>query len=462
MPAERQVQPKAYNLGLLTGGMNTALPPSMLGETEAQLIKNYEYDHGRLRTRGGYGQAVIALSGDTIESFFYDKNTGAFIIFGATPATETDFANVYIAYLNGTPTNLGKLTGRERPCCVRFGANIIIASGGKLQYYSFTTNTLTTVDSSLLFDNIFIRDMRLYASQRGDDKIYCSSTGDATSSEAWTEDTNIESQMQWVEVGGLDGGDIITMLPLAGDLIIFKTSGKVYRLSGHSTADFAIDEIGNLSHAEDYQKSFGTVGSTIMFITDVGMRNLATVQEYGNFTTNETCYKINKNISATINKPKLWNLLTKRQAIIMPDSTNAKLVFVYQYDADMAYELEFAENIMDMAETSYGIAIAVGSGIYKWSFDYVKDNAADINAQIISRQFITPGKFITRFFDIFLESSATDGTLKIRCGPKSFNYSVVDKHRIKNFYSDLRTFEVETNSTAQHLVNNFILYAVEI
>ena len=36
MPAERQPQSKAFNLGILTGGMNTALPPNLIADTDAQ------------------------------------------------------------------------------------------------------------------------------------------------------------------------------------------------------------------------------------------------------------------------------------------------------------------------------------------------------------------------------------------------------------------------------------------
>lgn len=460
MPAERQPQSKAFNLGILTGGMNTALPPNLIADTEAQLIRNYEYDHGRLRTRGGYGSALITLDGDTIESFFYDKNTEAYILFGATPTVTTDTAKVYVAYVGGTVTNVGKLTGREIPCCVRFGANIIIASGGKLQYYSFTANTLTTISAGYLFDNIFVRDSRLLASQRGDDKMYCSSTGDATSSQAWVEDTNVASQMQWFEIGQLDGGDIITVLPLAGDLIVFKTSGRVYRISGHCP-DYSVDEIGTDSHAVDYKRAFAVVGASILFVTDLGIRALETIQEYGNFSANETCYKINKNISSKIYNPKIWNLLTKRQAVTCPDSTNTKLMYVYQYDSDMAYELEFAGSINDMSETDNGVMLAIGASLYRWNFASSTDNGTAINSQIISKQYITPGRIITRYFDIFLETSATTGTMNIRCGPKSFNYSVIDKHRIKHFYGDLRAFEVEINCTVPHYINNFILYGIE-
>ena len=145
MPIERQEQLTAINFSDYSGGMNVAQPPEQIAENEAELIVNYEYDYNRLRTRGGTSAPLVTLTDTaTLESFFYDAATEAYILFGS--GTEEEPGNVYITYLNDEPKLLGTLTGGERPVCCKFDNCIYIASGGKLQYFDY--ETLTTITSS--------------------------------------------------------------------------------------------------------------------------------------------------------------------------------------------------------------------------------------------------------------------------------------------------------------------------
>ena len=152
MPLERSGSLTAINFSDFTGGINTAQPAAHIAENEAQYIENYEYDYNRLRTRGGLSAPVITLEGDTIESFFYDQATGGFLIFGA-PSAEGK-AKIYFADASGV-IEVGTLAGYERPVCCKFGGDVFIASGGKLQVYDY--EKLTTIEGSYLCDNVFER-----------------------------------------------------------------------------------------------------------------------------------------------------------------------------------------------------------------------------------------------------------------------------------------------------------------
>lgn len=323
MPIEREQQMTAYNFSDFSGGMNTAQPPEQIADNEAELIMNYEYDYNRLRTRGGTSAPLVSVD-DSIKSFYYDAATEAYLLFGA--GTDKVKGNIYLTYIGEPATLVGQITGNERPVCCKFDGCIYIASGDKLQYFDY--EQLFTVESSKLCDNVFERLGRLVTTHRGDDNLYYSATGDAKSKDAWTDNSNDDSSSKWLEVGYKDDGDIITCKPMANDLLVFKTNGRIYSVSGEYPA-WNVSQVGEKSYAEDIQKSIEIVGDSVAFITRNGIRSVDTVQTYGNFTMNEIGYKFNKSLTANISNPMCWNAVSKRQLIIRPSSSNKKLLFIY-------------------------------------------------------------------------------------------------------------------------------------
>ena len=121
MPVEKNANYTALNFSSFTGGMNTAMPPEQIAENEAQYIENYEYDFNRLRTRGGLSAPVITINNDVISSFYYDRATDSYLIFGA--AGEEATAKIYHADVNSVK-EIGSLTGKKRPVCCKFGGGI--------------------------------------------------------------------------------------------------------------------------------------------------------------------------------------------------------------------------------------------------------------------------------------------------------------------------------------------------
>lgn len=460
MPIEREQQSVSCSLSNLTGGMNASVPENMIADNEAVLIKNYMFEQGVLRTRDGYSAPLVDV-GEPIDKIWYDLSTEGFFIIGKAPANAEDTANVYYGYIDKEPVKIGKLTGRERPVCHKFADKIIIASGGKLQYYDYQ-NPLVTIEGSFLSDNLWVQDSRLGTSKRGDDTFHYSSTGDCTSEEAWKEDTNMISQAQWYQIGACDGGDIITVLPLAGDLIVFKTNDRGYRISG-TVPELSSDAILSDTHAEDDREAFALMGSTIVFATDLGLRSLQTTTTYGNFDTAEVAYKINRLLQESCNKPKVWNMLTRRQLWIRPNEADKYTFYIYQYDTGAAYKYVFHDEINDAVETSNGIILATNDGLRRMSSEYTKDGDAYFISKITSKMFITPNKIITRYFDIFVENrlGLDGGDIGVQVADRSCLYSLSSKRRIKHFYTSLRALSIEVWSMSPHVIKNFTLYGVD-
>lgn len=467
MPRERQAQIKAYQFSNLTGGMNTALPPNLIGENDAQLLQNYEFDKGRLRTRGGLSAPIVTLANDTIEYFFYDRTTKYIFLFGDL---NNGKRKIYICNFTDltTPLYLGETTGEYRPCYCKFGYDVLIATGGKLQQVVYgadgeTVATLNEIESSFLSDQCFQRDGRLATTIRGDDILHYSSVGDCTSSEAWTEDTNMISQAQWFEVGYKDDGDIVGIFPIASDLAGLKSNGRAYQISGQCP-DLTIPPIDVETNVENWRDSIKQVGSELMFVTKQGLKTLTTTATYGNFEALETAYKINKSISQSVDRPTIWNIIPKRQAIIRPDINDKKLLYVYQYDIGAAYTFKFDVDINDIDYVDDYCIVAVGNTLRKWSYDYGDDDGTPIESKIISRQFVTPYKFITKYFDTYFEPVNQDdeSEVKISIVNRNFKMKLNDKRRIKHFYTDTRGFEVVIEANAPHYINNLVLYLTEV
>lgn len=453
MPIEREQQMTAYSFSDFSGGMNTAQPPEQIADNEAELIMNYEYDYNRLRTRGGTSTPLVSV-GDSIKSFYYDAATEAYLLFSA--GTDKAKGNIYLAYIGEPATLVGQLTGNERPVCCKFDGCIYIASGDKLQYFDY--EQLFTVESSKLCDNVFERLGRLVTSHRGDDNLYYSATGDAKSKDAWTDNSNDDSSSKWLEVGYKDDGDIITCKPMANDLLVFKTNGRIYSVSGEYPA-WNVSQVGEKSYAEDIQKSIEIVGDSVAFITRNGIRSVDTVQTYGNFTMNEIGYKFNKSLTANISNPMCWNAVSKRQLIIRPSSSNKKLLFIYQYNMMAGYELEFPFDIDDMAETSNGIIILSGNALYRWSFEYSTDNGQPIKTKLVTRRLTTAVAFYTRKYDIQIEGDVS-GVVNLTAGKQSWKHLLKKPRRLKYLYDTLNSLQLTLSSESQHTITTIVLYTV--
>lgn len=453
MPIEREQQMSAYSFSDFSGGMNTAQPPEQIADNEAELIMNYEYDYNRLRTRGGTSVPLVSVD-DSIKSFYYDAATEAYLLFGA--GTDKVKGNIYLAYIGEPATLVGQLTGNERPVCCKFDGCIYIASGDKLQYFDY--EQLFIVESSKLCDNVFERFGRLVTTHRGDDNLYYSATGDAKSKDAWTDNSNDDSSSKWLEVGYKDDGDIITCKPMANDLLVFKTNGRIYSVSGEYPA-WNVSQVGEKSYAEDIQKSIEIVGDSVAFITRNGIRSVDTVQTYGNFTMNEIGYKFNKSLTANISNPMCWNAVSKRQLIIRPSSSNKKLLFIYQYNMMAGYELEFPFDIEDMAETSNGIIILSGNALYRWSFEYSTDNGQPIKTKLVTRRLTTAVAFYTRKYDIQIEGDVS-GVVNLTAGKQSWKHLLKKPRRLKYLYDTLNSLQLTLSSESQHTITTIVLYTV--
>ena len=207
------------------------------------------------------------------------------------------------------------------------------------------------------------------------------------------------------------------------------------------------------------QRSIEIVGNSVAFITANGIRSVDTVQTYGNFTMNEIGYKFNKLLTEVVYKPMCWNIVSKRQLVIIPDARNRQKVFIYQYNMDAGFELEFPFAVDDVAETSNGVILLSGNSLYRWSFDLKTDNGKPIETKLITRKVTTEVAFYTRKYNITIEGDA-GGVVNLTAGKQSWKHHLKKSHKIKYLYDTLSELQLTLTSNSQHTITTIILYSV--
>ena len=452
---EKNGQLHAIEFSDFTGGINSSVAPQQLAENECLQIKNFEYDKNVLVTRGGLS-APLSTYEENIKALFYDESTNMFLV------VQSD-KKLYLDNLTDTPTLAGTLTGNSQPCFCRFDGKIFIASGGKLQYFNYTGSTLTTIAASKLCDFVFERFGRLVVTHTGDDNLYYSAVGDPYET-GWTENSNVDSSAKFLEIGYKDDGDIQKVLPISGDIAIFKTNGRIYTLSGEYP-NWTVQMVGEHSDTVAAQ-GISDLGSTIAFMTSSGLKSLEAVQVYGNFSVNtEFARKFNKSlVSGRVYNPRLYNIYRKRQLLICPDTSNdagKQKLYCFQYDIGACIYFEFALPIADMADTKDNVIIASGKSLYRWSKNYENDNGTAIEQFIETREFASSRRFYTRMVDVGIRGTSLQ-PIYLNWADKKLRYLLGDKRKNKNVFSVCRQDTLKISTQARITVDYIKFYASEV
>lgn len=435
-----------------TGGMASHAPATSLQDNEYQLIRNFEFNFNKLVTRGGLSTPLVLFPAN-IKAVHYIESTGECLVVLANK-------DVYFVTSNYVASKVGAIAGSKKPVFCDYDGNVFIASGNKLQYYDSNKKTVSTIEASFNCDTEIARFGRLVTTVAGDDIARYSAVGDPYET-GWEENTNDDSSYKWTEIGYKSNSDIVGMLPIASDLAVFKNDGSVFTIS-NEYPNWTISQIAEHTDVIN-PESIVVVGSDIAFMTHLGLKTLTTTAMYGNFTTNELARKINRSVAKKIAEPMLFNLIRKRQLIIVPDTSSdeaRKSCFCYQYDIGAGVKLDFAYPIYDMQDTPNGTIIASGTALYMWNFDYATDNGTPIEQEIISKKYATSKRLYTRMMDIGVDGE-TGKPLTMKWANKTVKYKIPDKRRMIHVFSVCRESEFSLHTTAKISLEYIKLYIFE-
>ena len=249
-----------------SGGLNTSATRDGIAENQLAIATNVEVDHttGKLKTVAG---TITVRKSEDIFAAVYDNINKKLLLVKQNK-------NVYALdlktkELSGT---LGTLAGGLYPMATSWEDGVLIASGGKLQYYN--GEKLKTIDNSPTATSVYIRAGRVLVSD--DTSVHFSGVGDE---ENWADDTDDASSSKFVEAGYKDGGKLLAMVNLSSDVLLIKDNHRVYRLSGEFP-NWAMTEVSRNIEVSG-RRSICTVADSVYVLGRNELQVLQTTADYG-------------------------------------------------------------------------------------------------------------------------------------------------------------------------------------
>ena len=310
-----------------SGGINLADNPSLLQNNQLLSANNFQYTPtgGRLETRDGM-KIAVRTDGPypplSSASYLLDVSGGKVL-----------YANNGRLY-NDTPSGgvsagpIELLSTSFPPVSVRWGdpdVGTLIASGGKLQF--FLDGVLSEIVDSP--DCSFVSRLggRVVIAGSTGSRVYFSGLGDH---ENWDieSDTWTDLDALWIDIGYKSAGNINAITKVNKDLVIFKTDGVVYRLTG-DYPDWKVFEVGHGVRNISSQTATQLANDVVFLDESFGIYLVSSVNEFGDIRMVEFGREINSELLKDLGTgAAIWNLPGRAELWIKPDS-GKKFVYVY-------------------------------------------------------------------------------------------------------------------------------------
>ncbi|KGF47529.1 hypothetical protein HMPREF0872_03755 [Veillonella montpellierensis DNF00314] len=395
---------KTIELYDLTGGMNLATSPEFIKDNEVVELTNMEFDieGNKLRTRRGLGSPLYSFD-SPIDYIYNDYELNDYFIFLRNK-------KIYRYEFGKTPIYIGSLNGiTTKPSCSKWGGNLLIASGSKLQEYNY--QSVREITNSPDCDIVFTRSGRVVVAKTGSDLLIYSAVGDADS---WDINSNDESARKDVNIGYKDGGDIVAVAELASDLLVFKSNGLIYDVQ-NEPEDWSITLLGNNS---DFITRYAcrNINSDIVFLSTRGLKSLQSSQIYANFQTKDIGTNINPDLKKKVDNPFISDLRRTKQMVV--SGYSRRELFVLHYGLKAFVRWVFPYDITSVCENQYHVLVSGNDGntghLFELSFNNTTDNGNKISQLIKSKELRDTHKLnaYRTYIDVEAEQNGT-GTIKI-------------------------------------------------
>lgn len=434
-----------------SGGINVMTTGDLIAQNEMQTCQNFWFlgTQKSLQPRGGISSALAALEATAL-SVYYDNDSNTFLAFDVN-------GGVYHVDSTGKfATKVGSLTGKKKPCCAKFKDVIWIASGGKLQFYDYTDNSLSTVMDGPDCDIVFQRFARLCVAMSGTDRVQYSATGDGTD---WTQDDNDLSKSQWVDIGYGDSGDIIAVAPLSTDLMIIKSNGMIYQLTGDAdVASWAVYRVASETDPTGRQAAV-PVGNDVVFTSLSGLKTLSTTMDYGNIATGDIGQKFNLLVTQSQYDPQIRNLRRRKLLLIRPTEDKSYWI-AYNYAIGAATTLHFPMQVVDIVETEDRLVVAAGSNLYEIKDENTTDDGAAIEYLIRLRDTVSTEKIIVRSIDTDTTADQS-GTVHVQVDNVSLDMPTNSRRKVRCNHTTPK-MEISLSGSSPFLLKHVLVEVADL
>lgn len=360
-----------------TGGLNTTEAPESIEVNELAKSINVEISQGQLRTVAGTAKLFQDTSKD-FDCLIYDSIGDIFLL--------TDTSRKVYSLTRDTYTlkALGTLTGASDVQYAAWEDGVIIASGGKLQYYhGGTLETLT--NSPSVCHGVFIKDGRVWTYYS--DELHTSAIGDETS---WTNDSNDSSSAQWLQIGYKDGGYITGVCSLSSDVLVFKSNHHAYHLAG-SFPDWTLSEIGRQIDCKDYNDCVALANASLI-LGKTSVQAVSTTDAYGDMRAQEVSSKVAQNI-ANMGAIRLRYLPSLNQVWFV--NSDKKFMFL-DLNNNGFFQRQYTTALTDCVEVSGGIYLCKNHGVYMLNASHMTDDGEYLQWVFQTKTLVANNSFLTK------------------------------------------------------------------
>lgn len=381
-----------------SGGLNTSVSVDGIANNQLAVATNVEVDHttGKLKTVAGT-RVLRGIS--NIFAAMYDAINKTLLV------VKRD-KTVYTFDLEHKVSNspLGILSGDLYPISASWEDGLLIASGGKLQYYN--GENLITLENSPTSTSVFARTGRILVSD--DTNLYYSSIGDE---ETWLSDTNDESSGLFVEAGYKDGGKLLTMVNLSSDVLMIKDNRRVYRLMG----DYPNWQMAEVSRNVDVsgRLSVCAVADSVFILGRSNVYNIGLTEAYGDMVPQSVASLIPNEIQNLPEGALLRYVPSLGQIWAIKDT----VALVFDLVTNSWYKRQFNSKVIDVIPVGNDVLIIKGDCVSVLDANSFYDADRPLSWRIQCRRLISHYDYflkqVTVSFSPFSMIFAEDGQFRV-------------------------------------------------
>lgn len=369
-------QQRSILKGDFTGGLNTSMSAEDIAENQLADVLNMEVDHdsAKLRTVAG---TVDILRTPEIYAAIYDLINGVILV------VKTD-KRIYLADFDGhiSGKSIGKLTGELYPKYATWESGVLIASGGKLQYFNGAELVLLNSPPA---DDVFIRAGRVVITHGS--TIRYSGVGDENN---WREDSNVESAAKFVEAGYKDGSNFIGAVPLSNNIFVIKANDICYRVAEEYPRWSVVEVAKNIRCIG--RRSYCAVGDDVFVL---GRDAVHWIQPtyYGNLKPEDI---------AALVKRELHKLPNDAQVRYVPPLNQIWCIgyggYVLVFDALLKswYRRQFNSEVLDVFHAGNAVFVVKPDRISKLDKGTSKDNGEYLPWRFFAQRLVSHHDFLLK------------------------------------------------------------------
>lgn len=385
-----------------SGGLNTSTNVDGIAENQLARAVNVEVDHATGKLKSVAGTSDL-FQFPNIFAAMYDTINQRLLLVDADKV-------VWCATSAGWLT-IGTLSGELYPITASWEDGLLIASGGKLQY--FNGNALVTLNSPPA-NSVCVQAGRVLITNANN--LYLSGVGDETN---WTENANIDSSAKFLEVGYKDGGELVGMVGLPSGVILIKSNRRVYRLNigfpAWSLVEIAreVDLSGRLSACAVADLLFVLGGSEV--------QNIQAANVYGNAKPQNIALLIKSEIKNLQGNAMLRYVPKLNQVWIL----NGEFVLMFDLVTQSWYKRQFNSTVLDVLSIGDEVLIIKPDRVSKLDENIFADSGAELTWVFKCKRHISHYDYLLKNTTVSytpLDAELTNG--KISAGKVVVNLSL--------------------------------------